>query len=150
MYDPRMKIGALISLFMAMLTMSACGGSSDSSPPPDRIVWRNGQPVAVVNRGPVPKKLIVKDLRPGTGAVLKKGSVGTFRYESFDYRTGQAYEDWWARPFITGFGEGQSLGAWETGLKGMRVGGRRMLIVPPAQAYTHVPVVYVLELAAVQ
>lgn len=132
-----------------MLALSACGGSSDSTPPPDEIVWRKGEPGVVVHHGPVPKKLIVKDLRVGKGAVLKKGSYGAFKYKSFDYRTGQRYEDWWKTPFHTGFGKGESLGAWETGLKGMRVGGRRVLIVPPAQAYTHVPVVYVIELAAV-
>lgn len=147
-----MKKFALIGFFLAILALSACGGSSDSSssgPQPDEVVWRRGEPVAVVHRGPVPKKLIVKDLRKGTGAVLKKGSIGTFKFKSFDYRTGQRYEDWWRSPFRTGFGKGESLGAWETGLQGMRTGGRRVLIVPPAQAYTHVPVIYVIELAAV-
>jgi peptidylprolyl isomerase len=141
---------ALISFFLLILTLGACGGSSDSQPQADEIVWRNGEPAVIVHHGPVPKRLIVKDLRPGTGAVLKKGSFGTFKFKSFDYRTGQHYEDWWHTPFHTPFGEGQSLGAWETGLKGMRVGGRRALIVPPKQAYTHVPVIYVIELAAVR
>ncbi|MFI5026101.1 MAG: FKBP-type peptidyl-prolyl cis-trans isomerase [Solirubrobacterales bacterium] len=146
-----MKVLALVSFFCMALALAACGGgSSDPKPQADEIVWRNGEPDVVVHHGPVPKKLIVKDLRPGTGAVLRKGSIGTFKYKSFDYRTGQRYEDWWDRPFVTGFGEGQSLGAWETGLKGMRVGGRRVLFVPPAQAYTHVPVIYVLELVAVR
>lgn len=131
--------------------MAACGGgSAEPEKQPDEIVWRNGEPAVVVHHGPVPKKLIVKDLRKGTGAVLRKGSFGTFKYKSFDYRSGRQYEDWWGDPFRTGFGKGESLGAWETGLKGMRVGGRRVLIVPPAQAYTHVPVIYVIELAAVQ
>jgi len=115
----------------------------------DEVVWRKGEPFVVVHHGPVPKKLIVKDLRPGIGAVLKKGKTITVKYKSFDYRSGQRYEAWWKRPFATGYGEGQSLGAWETGLKGMRVGGRRELIVPPPQAYTHVPVIYVLELVSV-
>jgi peptidylprolyl isomerase len=145
-----MKIANLISFFLAIIALAACGGgSSDSQPQLDEIVWRHGEPAIVVHHGPVPKKLIVKDLRPGTGAVLKKGLIGTFKYKSFDYRTGRRYEDWWHSPFRTSFGEGESLGAWETGLKGMQVGGRRVLIVPPAQAYTHVPVVYVIELVAV-
>lgn len=144
-----MKVLALVGLLCALLGLSACGSSSDSQPPPDEIVWRHGEPDVVVHHGPVPRKLIVRDLRKGTGAVLRKGSVGTFKYKDFDYRTGQRYEDWWRSPFRTGFGKGESLGAWETGLKGMRVGGRRVLIVPPAQAYTHVPVIYVIELAAV-
>lgn len=145
-----MKILTLISFFAAFLFLSACGGSSDSTPPPDEVVWRNGEPDIVVHHGPIPKKLIVKDLRAGTGALLTKGSFGTFKYKDFDYRTGQVYENWWVNPFHTSFGEGESLGAWETGLKGMRVGGRRALFVPPAQAYTHVPVIYVIELAAVK
>lgn len=145
-----MKALALISFTLVVLALSACGGGSgDPEAQADEVVWRKGAPVVIAHHSPVPKKLIVKDLRPGTGAVLKKGRFGTFKYRSFDYRTGQRYEDWWGRPFHTSFGEGASLGAWETGLKGMRVGGRRELIVPPAQAYTHVPVIYVLELVAV-
>lgn len=143
------KISVLISFVVAIIGLTACGSSSVSQPQPDEIVWRKGEPDVVVHHGPVPKKLIVKDLRTGTGAALKKGRVGTFKYKDFDYRTGQNYENWWIRPFHTSFGEGESLGAWETGLKGMRVGGRRILIVPPAQAYTHVPVIYVIELIAV-
>jgi peptidylprolyl isomerase len=131
------------------LGLAACGGSGDSQVTTDEVVWREGAPAVVVHRGPAPKKLIVKELRPGTGAVLEKGRIGTFKYKSFDYRTGQRYENWWHRPFHTGFGKGESLDAWETGLKGMRVGGRRVLIVPAAQAYTHVPVIYVIELTAV-
>lgn len=145
-----MKIFVSISFVLACLVLGACGGGSgDPQATVDEVVWRNGAPVVIAHGGPVPKKLIVKDLRPGTGAVLKKGRIGTFKYKSFDYRTGQRYENWWNRPFRTSFGEGASLGAWETGLKGMRVGGRRELIVPPAQAYTHVPVIYVIELTAV-
>lgn len=146
-----MKILTLIGFCLAVLALAACGGgSSASQPQADEVVWRHGEPVVIAHHGPVPKKLIVKDLRPGSGAVLKKGKIMRVRYKSFDYRTAQRYEDWWQSPFATGFGEGQSLGAWETGLKGMRVGGRRELIVPPAQAYTHVPVIYVLELVSVQ
>jgi peptidylprolyl isomerase len=139
-----------ISFLLAMMAIAGCGGGGeDPESGANEIVWRNGEPVAVVRHGPVPKKLIVKDIRVGSGPVLKKGSTGTFKYKSFDYRTGQGYEDWWDRPFVTGFGKGESLGAWETGLKGMRVGGRRELVVPPKQAYTNVPVVYVLELVSV-
>jgi peptidylprolyl isomerase len=145
-----MKTSTPIVLFLASLTLVACGGgSSEPKAQLDEIVWRHGEPDVVVTHTPVPKRLIVKDLRKGTGAVLTKGSIGTFKYKDFDYRTGQNYEDWWKRPFHTGFGKGESLGAWETGLEGMRVGGRRVLYVPPAQAYTHVPVIYVIELAAV-
>jgi peptidylprolyl isomerase len=143
-----MKTSLSIVLLLGSLALGACG-SSEPDARLDEIVWRHGEPDVVVTHTPPPKRLIVKDLRKGTGAELTKGSVGTFKYKDFDYRTGQRYENWWDRPFRTAFGKGESLGAWETGLKGMRVGGRRVLYVPPAQAYTHVPVIYVIELAAV-
>lgn len=112
------------------------------------VVWRKGKPVAIRGQGRPPSKLIVKDVRVGSGRVLTKGSTGTFRYRNFDYRTGQQYEDWWEEPFRTSFGEGEALGAWETGLKGMRVGGRRELLVPAKEAYGHLPEIYVLELVS--
>lgn len=149
---PHVKALSLISFFLVAGALVACGGSGDSSEAEtqaDEIVWRHGEPAVVANHGPIPKKLIVRDLKTGTGAVLKKGTFGTFKYKSFDYRSGRVYEDWWSEPFYTSFGKGESLGAWETGLKGMQAGGRRVLIVPPAQAYTHVPVIYVIELTAV-
>lgn len=145
-----MKFLAPISFFLAALALVACGGSSEPAAQADEIVWRHGEPRVISHDGPVPKKLIVKDLRKGTGAALTKGSYGTFKFKSFDYRNGVQYENWWKTPFHTGFGKGESLGAWETGLKGMRVGGRRVLLVPPAQAYAHVPVIYVIELTAVK
>jgi hypothetical protein len=103
---------------MAMLT--SCGGSSsggDPEPEGEEIIWRQGAPIRIDNRGPVPKEFIVKDLRVGSGAVLKNGKVATLRYKSFDYATGQRYEDWWDEPFVTGFGKDESLGAWKRGSK---------------------------------
>ncbi len=148
-----MKFVGVFCLLLIASSLAACGGGESSgAAPEDVVVWRKGKPVALValaDRGRPPKKLIVKDVEVGAGKLLKDGSTGTFRFRSFDYRTGQRYEDWWGRPFVTGFGKGESLGAWETGLKGMRVGGRRELIVPAKEAYTHVPVLYAIELVDV-
>jgi peptidylprolyl isomerase len=134
------------------LALSSCGGgSSDRAVTTDEVFWHKGEPVVIAHHGPPPKKLVVKDIRVGTGAVLKEGATATFKFKNFDYRTGKRYEDWWnGPPFRTGFGKGESLGAWETGLKGMRVGGRRELIVPAKEAYGHVPEMYVLELIEVR
>jgi len=151
MYDLAVKKIGLISLVLALFSLAACGsGTSHPETQTAVVVWRNGEPTAIVPHRPLPKKLIVKDLHVGSGAVLVKGDLATLKYKSFDYGTGQRYEDWWAQPFHTGFGKGESLGAWESGLKGMRVGGRRVLIVPAKEAYGHVPVIYVLELVSVQ
>jgi peptidylprolyl isomerase len=142
------KVG-LISVILVLFSLVACGsGSNDPETRTDVVVWRKGEPTAIIHRGLLPKKLIVKDLHVGSGAVLEKNDFATLKYKSFDYRTGQRYEDWWTVPFHTGFGKGESLAAWESGLKGMRVGGRRVLIVPAKEAYGHVPVFYILELVS--
>jgi peptidylprolyl isomerase len=142
------KLIGLFCLFLIALAFAACGGGS-ADPQGDIVVWKKGKPAVIAHHGPLPKKLIAKDLRPGSGAVLTKGRTATLRYRNFEYRTGRRFEDWWERPFVTEFGKGESLGAWETGLKGMRVGGRRELIVPAKEAYAHVAQIYVLELISV-
>ena len=147
-YDFAVKICRLLCLFLIIALTAGCGGGSDK--PSDVVVWRNGRPVAIAGQGPPPKKLVVKDVEVGTGKVLTNGSTGIFRYRNFDYRTGQQYEDWWERTFATRFGEGESLSAWEKGLPGMRVGGRRELIVPAKESYAHTPEIYVLELTSVR
>jgi hypothetical protein len=43
-------------------------------------------------------KLIVKNLRPGTGAVLKQGSFGIPSIHELRHRMGQIYEDRWDNP----------------------------------------------------
>jgi len=131
-----------------MVIPIGCGGGTSQTE--DVVVWRDGKPVAIADQGPPPSKLIVKDVEVGSGRTLTDGRTATLRYRNFDYHSGQRYEDWWDQPFVTGFGKGESLGAWETGLKGMRVGGRRELIVPAKEAYGRVPQIYVLELIAVR
>lgn len=145
-----MKFLGVFCFFLIASALVACGGGGSEEAPEDVVVWRDGKPVAITDQGRPPKKLVVKDIEAGTGKALEDGSTGTFRYRSFDYRTGQRYEDWWNDPFVTGFGKGESLDAWETGLKGMRVGGRRELIVPAKDAYGNVPVLYALELVSVR
>jgi peptidylprolyl isomerase len=146
-YDLLVKI-RISCFYLIIALLAGCGSGSDKSG--DVVVWRNGRPVAIAGQGPPPKKLVVKDVEVGKGKLLTNGSTGVFRYRNFDYRTGQQYEDWWESPFETSFGKGESLDAWEKGLKGMRVGGRRELIVPAKETYGHTPEIYALELASVR
>lgn len=145
-----MKSLLIVSLLLVASALIACGGDSESSQQADEVVWRSGGPAVIVHHGPLPSKLGIRDLKVGAGATLTKGRIATLRYRNFNYRTGRRYEDWWDEPFITGFGNGESLKAWETGLKGMRVGGRRELTVPANEAYEHIPQIYVLELVSVK
>lgn len=104
----------------------------------------------VLPHGPPPEEVVIKDLRVGKGPKLEPGDIFGADYTSFDYRTGQQEQrssNGSAALFF--YGVGELVKAWEPGLKGMRAGGVREMIVPGSWAYGS-PVVYVLRLVTVE
>lgn len=87
-----------------------------------------------------PAKLVVKTLIQGTGPAVKTGQSIVVRYVGSIWRTGQVFNNDWpsttqpsAPPNV--FTLGKLIPAWNTGLVGVPVGSRVMLVVPPAQGY---------------
>jgi peptidylprolyl isomerase len=94
--------------------------------------------------------LVVDDLQEGSGAVIRAGDQVYLHYVGVNYSTGEEFEASWRKtPFTFKFGSGEVLDGWEEGLKGMKVGGRRQLIVPSKLAYETGPLVYVIDLLKV-
>jgi FKBP-type peptidyl-prolyl cis-trans isomerase len=75
--------------------------------------------------------LYVQDLTPGTGAVATRGRSLIVRYVGW-LADGKQID---AGEITVELGSNKTIRAWEEGLLGMRVGGRRRLIVPPALGY---------------
>ena len=94
-------------------------------------------PTVTVPEGPPPRELQIKDLRRGTGARAKKGDTVTVNYLGVAWSTGTQFDSSWARgqPLSFPLGVGKVIPGWDRGVAGLRVGGRRELIIPPAQAY---------------
>jgi peptidylprolyl isomerase len=90
------------------------------------------RPKVTVPKGPPPKKLVVRDLEEGAGPPAKYGDELTIMYAARYYTTGKPFSaSWdWGKPTTFELGAGKYDAGWETGLPGMRVGGRRELIVP--------------------
>ncbi len=87
---------------------------------------------------PAPTHLVIKDLITGTGATVKSGSDVTVNYVGVLYKTGKVFDASWTRHQTFGpfqIGVGAVIKGWDQGLLGMRVGGRRELIIPPSLAY---------------
>jgi peptidylprolyl isomerase len=96
------------------------------------------KPVIVVPKTPPPTKLVVKDLITGTGATAKSGSTVTVNYVGVLYKNGKEFDSSWktGQPFAPfKLGTGAVIPGWDQGLVGMKVGGRRELIIPPNLAY---------------
>jgi len=87
--------------------------------------------------GPPPKKLIVKDLIKGTGAAATANSTVNVQYVGELYKGGKQFDASWD----DGSGQPVSLPlsgvikGWQQGIPGMKIGGRRELIIPPSLGY---------------
>jgi peptidylprolyl isomerase len=81
--------------------------------------------------------LVVKDLIKGTGPEATAGAQVTVNYVGVLYSNGTEFDSSWSRsePFPFTLGAHQVIPGWEQGVQGMRVGGRRELIIPPALGY---------------
>lgn len=98
------------------------------------------EPKFSVPTGPPPKKLVTKDLIVGTGATAKKGSEVSVNYVGKLYSNGKVFDASWKDTPGKAFGPfqlgaGQVIKGWDEGIVGMRVGGRRELVIPPNLAY---------------
>ncbi len=95
------------------------------------------EPTVSVPKGPPPSHLVVKDLISGTGQRLSANQTATFNYVGVLYKTGKTFDSSWQRnqPYTTQLSSGNVIAGWVQGIQGMKVGGRRELIVPPGLAY---------------
>jgi FKBP-type peptidyl-prolyl cis-trans isomerase len=93
--------------------------------------------VVVIPKGPAPRTLIVKDLIKGTGKTATVGSTVTVNYVGALYKGGKEFDSSWKRnqPFTTALSAGSVIDGWVKGVAGMKVGGRRELIIPPSLGY---------------
>ncbi|MBW8060668.1 MAG: FKBP-type peptidyl-prolyl cis-trans isomerase [Solirubrobacterales bacterium] len=128
----------------AALAIAGCGGDDESTTTTTATSTESTtaeaeptKPVVKVPEGAPPKKLEIKDLSRGTGAVAEAGDEVTVQYVGVDYKTGEEFDASWDRgePFAFQLGGGQVIPGWDQGVEGMRVGGRRELIIPPDLAY---------------
>ena len=87
------------------------------------------------SKGKPPKTLIIKNLIVGTGATVTPGSTVTVNYVGVLYSNGKVFDASWSRGKPTTFPLSGVIPGWTQGLVGMKVGGRRELIIPPSLAY---------------
>lgn len=72
----------------------------------------------------------------GTGAEAKGGDEVTVHYVGVGYKSKKEFDaSWGGEPFTFALGGGQVITGWEYGIPGMKVGGRRELVIPGVLAY---------------
>jgi peptidylprolyl isomerase len=82
-------------------------------------------------------ELQITDIWEGDGAEAKPGDVVNVHYVGVAYSTGEEFDASWNRgdPLQFELGAGRVIAGWDQGVQGMKVGGRRQLIIPPDLAY---------------
>jgi len=87
--------------------------------------------------GEPPKTLAVTDIWEGDGKVASAGDRVQVHYVGVAYSTGEEFDASWnyGEPLEFRLGAGQVIAGWDQGVQGMKVGGRRQLVIPPDLAY---------------
>jgi peptidylprolyl isomerase len=87
--------------------------------------------------GPPPADLVVEDITVGAGPEAHPGQVATVHYVGVSHDSGREFDASWNRgePFSFPIGGGQVIAGWDQGVAGMKVGGRRKLVIPPHLGY---------------
>jgi peptidylprolyl isomerase len=88
--------------------------------------------------GKPPSKLVVQDLVVGKGKTARDGDVVAVQYVGVLFKNGKEFDASWSRPgeaFQFPLGAGQVIPGWDQGVVGMKLGGRRKLIIPPELGY---------------
>jgi peptidylprolyl isomerase len=175
-----MKIKSSILPLLALFAAGAiagCGGSSKAqgivaapqagsteasvptTPKPPPALAK--KPTVTVPTGPAPTKLVTKDLVQGTGQTVKPGQTVTVNYVGVLYKNGKEFDSSWSRntPATFPLTQGGVIQGWVQGIPGMKVGGRRELIIPASLAYgkkgsgttipPNSPLVFVVDLLSI-
>ena len=87
--------------------------------------------------GEPPADLEITDIAVGDGDEAKPGQLVTVHYVGVSHSTGEEFDASWNRrePFSFPLGGGRVIAGWDQGVAGMKVGGRRQLVIPPHLGY---------------
>lgn len=85
--------------------------------------------------GPAPDQLVIEDIEVGTGAEASPGDTVEVHYVGVEFDTGEQFDASWDRGESISFPLAGLIQGWQDGIPGMRVGGRRQLVIPPELAY---------------
>lgn len=140
-FFPRCAAAAAAGM-LAALGLTGCSSSGETalaqaSPPPAQPAPQTPQAGQTVT---LPSGLQITDSRIGSGKTAGPGYIAVVHYTGWLYENGAKGKQFdtsvgRGQPFEFTPGEGRVIKGWEQGVSGMKVGGKRTLIVPPDLGY---------------
>lgn len=128
-----------VALAGAMFAAAACGSSTAPKTPVPDIATATFAPILGVDLAAMTKTadgVYYRDLSVGTGTPIDTGSKVQVRYAGFLVNGSlfdQSKPD--GAPLSFTLGKGGVIKGWDEGLVGMKLGGQRQLVIPPALGY---------------
>lgn len=97
----------------------------------------NNKPEVDFPDGPPPAELEITDITVGDGPEATAGTTVHVQYVGVAYSSGEEFDSSWNRgtPLAFPLGAQRVIAGWDQGIQGMKVGGRRKLVIPPHLAY---------------
>ncbi len=95
------------------------------------------KPLVEPHVGPAPEELLIEEIVIGDGEAAAAGRTAIVHYVGVSASTGEQFDASWDRgeTFSFPLGRGQVIAGWDQGVAGMRVGGRRRLVIPAHLGY---------------
>ncbi len=87
--------------------------------------------------GPAPDGLLIEEIIVGDGAEAQVGQTAVVHYVGVGVTSGEEFDASWNRgePFSFPLGAGYVIKGWDQGVVGMKIGGRRRLVIPASLGY---------------
>jgi peptidylprolyl isomerase len=125
-------------LAFSLVLLTGCG-DNDVSATADNlptVTTNMGEaPTIGAPSGTPPTTLESKDIVVGTGAEVSSTSTITFHYTLMTWSNGALIESSWNSGTPATYPLAELIVGWQQGIPGMKVGGRRLLVVPPDLGY---------------
>ena len=99
----------------------------------------DAKPTITLPGGEPPSRLAVLDVVEGDGDQARPGATVTTHYVGQSWSDGRQFDSSWDRGEPISFPLDRVIGGWTQGIPGMKVGGRRLLVIPPELAYGQRP-----------
>ncbi|MCE6994057.1 FKBP-type peptidyl-prolyl cis-trans isomerase [Saccharothrix sp. S26] len=95
------------------------------------------KPVVEPYEGAPPADLVIEDITVGDGPEAAPGQLVHVHYVGVAHSTGEQFDASWDRgeAFSFPLGGGRVIAGWDRGVAGMKVGGRRKLVIPAHLGY---------------
>jgi peptidylprolyl isomerase len=127
----------LVGLVAAVVIVAATGGDDEGDAGTSISTDLSTKPEVPVPEGEPPTELQTTDVVEGDGPEAQEGDSVTVQYVGVNYSNGEQFDASWdsGQPFEFRLGTGSVIPGWDEGVAGMRVGGRRELVIPPELGY---------------